>query len=54
MFQYLILVRRTDITLILLTTFKFTFSPLVPAAPKRELEDADGPAAKVPKTENGS
>ncbi|XP_049451122.1 lupus La protein [Epinephelus fuscoguttatus] len=25
-----------------------------PAAPKRELEDADGPAAKVAKTENGS
>ncbi|XP_029314672.1 lupus La protein [Cottoperca gobio] len=25
-----------------------------PAAPKREREDADGPAAKVPKTENGS
>ncbi|XP_054471174.1 lupus La protein [Anoplopoma fimbria] len=25
-----------------------------PVAPKRELEEADGPAAKVPKTENGS
>lgn len=25
-----------------------------PAAPKRELEEADGPAAKVAKTENGS
>ncbi|KAL6100797.1 ssb [Pungitius sinensis] len=25
-----------------------------PVAPKRELEDNDGPAAKVPKTENGS
>lgn len=33
---------------------KKLYFPLVSAAPKRELEDADGPAAKVPKTENGS
>lgn len=33
---------------------KLTIFHLVPAAPKRELEEADGPAAKVPKTENGS
>ena len=33
----------------------FCFSPhLAPATCKRELEEADGPAAKVAKTENGS
>lgn len=34
--------------------FFFFVFPLEPVAPKRELEDNDGPAAKVPKTENGS
>lgn len=33
---------------------KFTIFHLVPAAPKREHEKGDGPAAKVAKTENGS